>query len=148
MNKQEVFNKVIAHMREQRRPAVADNPDRGFACVYREAGGRKCAIGALIPDEVYDEAMEGRPVRHILTNMPMFEAVGKALDVAETPNTNAVGWESDVSFLSDMQFCHDNAAQISHAWKEPPSDVFMAWFEDAMRDMANRWCLVYTPEAA
>lgn len=51
---QDLFNIVAGHLHAQKRPSMADDD-----CAYRGTGGTKCAIGVLIPDEVYDLAMEG-----------------------------------------------------------------------------------------
>jgi len=53
MTLQEIFDKVVQHARTQGYRATNS---RGM-CQYRY-GGRKCFIGALIPDEDYEEAME------------------------------------------------------------------------------------------
>jgi hypothetical protein len=40
--------------------AVLAKQDGGTSCAYRtDVGGHACAVGCIIPDEVYDERMEG-----------------------------------------------------------------------------------------
>lgn len=58
LNKQEIFDKCLGHMRKQGTPCV--NGDN--ICLYRGEGGARCAIGALILDEFYDESLEGNTV--------------------------------------------------------------------------------------
>lgn len=54
MNAQEIFNAVATHLFTQGERAV----ERGdVVCKYR-AGNLKCAVGALIPDEIYDPKMD------------------------------------------------------------------------------------------
>lgn len=58
LSAQELFDKVLAHARAQRRRATT--PDG--SCRYRLPDGRKCFIGALIPGERYSREFEGRSV--------------------------------------------------------------------------------------
>jgi hypothetical protein len=60
MTKQEVFNKVVTHLREQGEMSGYEAPP-GVVCLYRN-NGKKCAIGALISDEEYSEAFERQSV--------------------------------------------------------------------------------------
>lgn len=55
MTNQEVFDKVVTALRKQ----GAKSQSHG-CCAYRGRWGRKCAVGHLIPDELYDENMEGK----------------------------------------------------------------------------------------
>lgn len=55
MNKQEIFDKVCAHLLAQKGKAVGEFD----ACLYRASDGRKCAVGCLIEDEYYSPAIEG-----------------------------------------------------------------------------------------
>lgn len=59
MNNQEVFDKVVTHLRTQNRPSFEDHE----GCMYRGPGGTMCAVGCLIPDNVYDAAMEREGVQ-------------------------------------------------------------------------------------
>lgn len=58
MTKQEVFDKVVAHLRAQNRKALGGEDE----CVYRAPDGAKCAAGCLILDEHYSPALEGKGV--------------------------------------------------------------------------------------
>lgn len=51
---QEVFEYVVDFMLTQ--DAASTNPDG--LCLYRNAEGKKCAAGCLIPDESYDPEIE------------------------------------------------------------------------------------------
>jgi len=58
MNEQEIVEQVVANLYEQNAYAADEN---GF-CVYRlqtENKILKCAIGGLIPDELYNKKFEG-----------------------------------------------------------------------------------------
>lgn len=56
MNKREVFQKVKEHLLTQREAAIGNDDE----CMYRADSGRlKCAVGCLIPDDLYDPDIEG-----------------------------------------------------------------------------------------
>lgn len=55
MNKQEAFDKVVTHLRNQNKQAH----DPVGRCVYRGANNTKCAFGCLIEDDEYKPWMEG-----------------------------------------------------------------------------------------
>jgi hypothetical protein len=57
---QGMYDTVARHLFTQGRPALDQTARPGEAtCVYRGAEGTKCAIGVLIPDNRYDEGLEG-----------------------------------------------------------------------------------------
>lgn len=58
---QSVFNKVIRHLRRQGVRSVD-----GHRCLYRGPDGTSCAVGCLIPDELYDPSMEGQGVGSLI----------------------------------------------------------------------------------
>jgi len=55
MTDQEIFDKVVNHLRKQ--GAQATNNDG--ECLYRAPNGRKCAFGCLMTDEEYKSEWEG-----------------------------------------------------------------------------------------
>lgn len=67
MNAQEIFDTAVAHVFKQgKRGGVNitdfDNVTR-FRCRYRGEGGTKCAVGALLPDDLYDPRMDAENLR-------------------------------------------------------------------------------------
>ena len=46
---QEEFDIVVKHLEQQKKRSVDTN---GVVCLYRGPNGAKCAVGALIPDDV------------------------------------------------------------------------------------------------
>ena len=54
MTLQEIFDKVNFHLRSQN----AKSLDEFGKCAYRGQDGRSCAVGCLIPDELYKPSME------------------------------------------------------------------------------------------
>jgi hypothetical protein len=64
MKSQEIFDTVATHLFAQgERALAAVRPPSAYGtppiCAYRGTEGRSCAIGCLIPDDLYSEAMEG-----------------------------------------------------------------------------------------
>jgi hypothetical protein len=89
MTKQEIFDKVVKHFSIQRTGAYGDG-----ACWYRTSDGRKCAVGALIPDEVYNPDCEEAPVGTLFAHYPaMMQASGLRSE--------------DQDLLSALQVAHD-----------------------------------------
>lgn len=84
--KQETYDTIVAHLRKQGRKATDDH---GMCC-YRADDGLKCAVGCLIPDDLYDEGMEAMSV----VGSPIYEIVCVRLD-------------HDLQLCGDMQDVHD-----------------------------------------
>lgn len=59
MNKQELFTRVVTHLRLQGKQSMT--PDH-VICAYRGADGTSCAVGCLIPDDQYSDAIEGNNI--------------------------------------------------------------------------------------
>ena len=92
MNKQLIFDTVREHLLQQGEASLNVLHNQS---AYRGAGGRKCAIGCLIPDENYDARLEGKPVRRV--------AVVRAIDAKfGCTEKDARGY-----FLYDLQGIHD-----------------------------------------
>lgn len=52
---QQFFDDVVAHLRSQNCKALS----KTGACRYRGENSTKCAIGGILPDELYFPALEG-----------------------------------------------------------------------------------------
>jgi len=88
MNNQEAFEISVKHMFAQGQQA---NIITDGVCRYRTDTGLKCAVGALIPDDQYDESLEFNDVVSLMeTNRLLFL---KGVD----PN-----------FLMELQNIHDD----------------------------------------
>lgn len=99
MTKQETFDTVVEHLRQQGRPAW----DRGgTACLYRTSQGLKCAVGCLIPDELYEARFEGVS----LTNQKVLQHILRDLG-------------HDVNLLIELQMIHDgmHSSNWESEWK-------------------------------
>lgn len=117
LDRQKTFDTVMEHLRAQGRPAIYEN-----RCRYRGPDGTSCAIGALIPDEAYDERMEGGPASAL--------NIIKAVPGAEVEDGN---------FLQGLQEIHDRSA----AWED-----FITSVEEEAATFATRFNLTYTGPAA
>jgi hypothetical protein len=102
MTKQEIFDKVAKHLLTQNEAAIVE--PSSFAklprCRYRlEKDGKvlKCAIGCLIPDELYHEGLEG-PLNGLLGSNGLLPFL-----------------DSDHDFLRTLQGIHDDREVVD--WK-------------------------------
>lgn len=82
-------------------------PSGGNFCYYRDGKGNKCAVGCLIPDKLYEPAMDnggdGYAVDDLLYHFPSMRDL-----FAEVPER----------FLADCQVAHDQWAR--HCWQTGP----------------------------
>lgn len=118
LSNQEIFDRVLAHMRVQRRASVDDDG----ACLYRGPNGTACAIGALIRDDEYTPEIEKKNVYTLL----------KGVDRMTVS-------EGRRSLLSDLQSVHDNLSEID-------SENFLSFIENDMEALAKNYGLVYKKE--
>lgn len=104
---QEIFNKVATHLLTQNAKAMA--PDDGGACRYRY-GSLRCAIGCLIPDELYGAHLEGRGIG--VTDYDSATSVNRVLVKAKVLK-RPLGEERKLRLLSVLQRMHDGVAVTS-----------------------------------
>jgi len=89
MTRQQIFTKVKNHLLSQNAKAMG----KYSTCMYRAGGGLKCAVGCLIPDDVYDDRIERRTVENLC-------------DGAVKEFTFLKDFDKD--FLRGLQGIHDN----------------------------------------
>ena len=65
---QGIFDRVSVHLLRQGKRSHS-----GIICLYRGDDGCMCAIGCLIPDAVYDTAMEDRCADHLIKEFGFHE---------------------------------------------------------------------------
>lgn len=118
MNRQEVFDTVYKHLVSQKKiSAIAIDQEK--VCRYRTSNGDKCAIGCLIPDELYDSIIEGYEV----TSKIVVDVVKKIYpDVTK----------QDLFFLKDLQNVHDTLDD---------NLFFHLILNDKMNEVAYKWNL-------
>jgi hypothetical protein len=97
MTKQEIFDTVALHLIKQGKKSVNDIG----RCLYRSPEGLKCAIGCLIPDEVYQRSMEGHGVSRLLGNYDSLKFL----------------WPFD-AILNALQITHDKTCGEGQTWTD------------------------------
>lgn len=116
---QEYFDIIVAHLREQKIPAViADMGTVGPRCRYRLVQGDrilKCAIGCLIPTDKYNSEMEEKG------SIELNHLVQVAIEVSDSDMLKA---------FSKLQNIHD---------RTPPEEWEARFFE-----FANKHSLKYS----
>lgn len=100
MEKQEIFDRAVSHMRRQGRRAKLASGN----CAYRGIDGTKCAVGALIPDELYCPDMEGKCAMILVDGFP---DVRKAIFGSEDFDAGKT------QLLTDLQGVHDSLLDTS-----------------------------------
>jgi hypothetical protein len=115
MNRQEIFDKVAKHLLTQNAPAtvVYDGPDGDVLhCVYRSPAGLKCAVGVLIPDELYHPGIEGSGPNVVPGSGTdhLWRPILKHLQIEEDDEGICI-FTDDLGFLCGLQEIHDHAAQ-------------------------------------
>lgn len=104
MTPQEIFNTVATHLFTQGRrayvnPALAarDRPGVTAGCLYRAPDGTRCAVGAILPDDYYLPAMEGKALENLdLTCLPEWMQQNDELLMRLQDAHDDLGhWESD-----------------------------------------------------
>lgn len=94
MTDQEAFDKVVAHLLEQKvysvDSAAISNLTGCYMPAYRGDNATKCAIGCLIPDDQYSPEMEGKRVYRVICNFP------------DLPFAKV-----NFQLLSELQYIHD-----------------------------------------
>ena len=143
---QHIFNTILAHIREQGRPAFGPAPmfdedrddDPRLAgkdrCLYRTPDGRSCAFGGIIPDQLYHISMENQ------TSSTLIEHHCSYLYFLL----------NHIKLIRDCQQAHDIAAKGTNgparsddtAYDHMP---FMVRFEANMAGVAVNHRLTYIP---
>ena len=104
MDTQQAFDISVKHLRKQGcRSRVKGG---SITCRYRiPENNLKCAVGALIPDELYQESFEGKGIVRV---METFAEINKLFE-----NVNFL-------LLEDLQNIHDNYAVTywERKWEE------------------------------
>lgn len=93
MDKQLVYDMVRDHLMNQYEKSMSIS-SVGSSCAYRGEKGLMCAIGCLIPDELYSPDIEGTSTHDLPVSV--LDAIG-------------VDDDTDVLFLSGLQDIHDSS---------------------------------------
>lgn len=80
MTNQEVYDKVKAHLLTQKTKSYSKSLG---ICVYKMARStKKCAVGCLLPDDLYEKSMEGTAVENLLRGYPKVKKLFTGVDVS------------------------------------------------------------------
>jgi hypothetical protein len=105
MTNQEIFDKVARHLLTQ--GARSMGPNGTVQCLYRGSDGLKCAVGCLIPDELYWAGLEQHPP----CSDSILEVLQEAGVLPPTGPHGKTAWFRDVTdtlgLLDDLQELHD-----------------------------------------
>lgn len=97
MTPQEIFNTVATHLFTQGERAMYYWGV--IRCAYRNDSGQKCAVGCLIPDEVYNTAMEDMGVVNLVKTfgaLPTFIASNLCLlEMLQNVHDDATAWATE-----------------------------------------------------
>jgi len=122
MDQQDVFNRVVAHAREQGRRSMLSTG----SCAYRGEDGTKCFIGALITDEAYYWRLECQGV----SSHEVHEALAASGVIVETTE--------DRNLCSRLQTIHDGSGLHGDTQQE---------WETEFQTVALAFDLTYAPPA-
>lgn len=107
MTNQEVFDTVVALLRKQGAKSMSmDQKSKEFAqCAYRGPNGMKCAVGCLIPDDMYDPKIEGcsansGTIVFILNKLGIDQQLASELQTIHDIK-NVSNWEMEFMALAD-----------------------------------------------
>jgi hypothetical protein len=104
MNQQEIFTKVVSHLRAQN--AKSNDLD---GCKYRSSTGLMCAVGCLIDDEFYSYRLEGLNLDATVVNIALTQS---GINVDDT---------KIMKMLNALQFTHDNYP--TDGWEDDFSNI-------------------------
>ena len=110
MNRQEIFDKAYLAILQQGRPSIGNMQEDGnMQCLYRGRRGAKCAIGHLIPDDLYQPDIENRSPYVLLQPQEIDDAKQAVFRLILNKIFPDAG-KLDVEFLHALQEAHDKAA--------------------------------------
>jgi hypothetical protein len=93
MSIKQIINKVGNHLLKQNAKSI----DSDNACRYRGDNGMSCAIGCLLPDEMYDPLIEGKGVVSDILKARLKHVVG-------VKNSSRI---QKLTLLGELQNLHD-----------------------------------------
>lgn len=109
--KQKMFNKAVKGLASQDfQQSLSDG-----TCAYRGLGGKRCAVGWLIPDGKYDAEMEGFPVDDI----GCFKGTQVLTFLLELQEAHDDAEHEDVDRVSDVMKARLRSFAESHKLKLP-----------------------------
>jgi hypothetical protein len=126
MTAREIFETVREHLLTQGERSIERvKQNRGYInqCRYRTSDGLKCAIGCLIPDEVYREELEGRGLHDLIRHYKDLKFLLPS-DIEE--------YEKGVRLLDRLQCIHDCVEP--EAWDLELDSFEKFWFTEIIKE--------------
>lgn len=121
MNMQDLFTQAVQGVIHQGGPSVDDNG----LCQYHAPNGRKCAVGHVIPVNVYIKEMEGKDIIGVLRHCP-----------------GSIRCETTtLDMLYDLQRAHDDLAEYAVRSSTESEADFVKRFREAAEQVANKYGL-------
>ena len=118
MNIKQLIDYVSNHLVKQGAKSVLENHEdvdyEGNWCAYRGSNGRMCAVGVLIPDEMYSPQLEDKTVSKLLNDEAFYDAFVEHLE-STFPSSDKTSFYELNKVLSGLQDIHDNSDPKS--WK-------------------------------
>ncbi|KIG02410.1 hypothetical protein [Caballeronia concitans] len=100
LSPKDIYERVREHLLAQRAVSEDDNG----SCRLRSAHGRKCAIGSLVRDDVYETDLEGVGISYYRHAQD-----GKLLRALYASNVNAYD-PNVIDLLIELEQVHDDAS--------------------------------------
>lgn len=128
MTTQEAYERMRVYFsRPGAKRAITDDPadDDHTLCCYRTEDGAACAVGCLIPDELYDPAIERASATCLLTGSvnERDEEGGALANKIPIPQITQLLAQIDPKFLDEAQTLHD---RDHHSYYDEAGD----WMEE------------------
>lgn len=108
MDAQALFDHIARHLLAQGGPCRYVDADGDATCLYRDAAGHACAVGSVIPNDLYETRFEGHPLSE-LVNFLKYDGSPRACLLGQQ-------FERHFSLLAHLQTTHDCKAPCQ--WPE------------------------------
>lgn len=132
LDRQKLFDLVSEKLIAQGRGSFTIVDSNRVSCAYRNTDGLKCAIGHLIPDELYDPKMENGTAFSVLNNFPKLKNYIFSEFKSDAFLHNTI---QEIEFLDDLQLVHDSSCSVD----TPIWD--MTEFKKSLTTFANKYSL-------
>ena len=99
MRRRGIFKRVAKHMLAQDKQSL-----NGSDCAYKSPEGLKCAVGCLINDENYTEALENIPADQPQIRKAVSDSIGQPVG------------SQDAEWLTELQHIHDYDPPTDWKW--------------------------------
>lgn len=101
LNLQQIFDKVWIGLKSQGFYQSLEEK----SCCYRGEGGRKCAVGWLIPDDKYDPNWENTTSEYLFIEVPGFDQIVGVDDIVK----------GHLNELQRIHDCNNTPESMKHA---------------------------------